>query len=160
MKDVIFSILICIVFCAPNVAQNDLTVYESFDEFEHLLHSEDDKIHVINFWATWCKPCIEELPYFEELNASDNNIEVILVSLDFKNQIESKLKPFLERQKLLSEVVVLTDTKYNDWLDKVNRDWSGAIPATFIYQGAASAFKEEDFKSTEEIELIINSIKI
>ncbi len=141
-------------------AQAELTVYESFDDFEHLLHSDDDKIHVINFWATWCKPCIEELPYFEELNASEDNIEVILVSLDFKNQIETKLKPFLERQKLQSDIVVLTDTKYNNWLDKVSDEWSGAIPATYIYRGKASVFREEDFKSVEEIESIINSIKI
>ena len=60
-----------------------------------------DKTYVINFWATWCAPCVKELPYFEEVNKEfkDKNTEVILVSLDFPSQIESKLKPYLKKIK-------------------------------------------------------------
>ena len=56
---------------------------------------------MINFWATWCAPCVKELPYFEEVNKEfkDKNTEVILVSLDFPSQIESKLKPYLKKIK-------------------------------------------------------------
>ena len=43
------------------------------------------KVYLIDFWATWCKPCIKELPAFEELNAryQDKGLKVVLVSLDF-----------------------------------------------------------------------------
>jgi len=159
MKLILVSISLYVALLGTIQGQAELTIYESFDDFEHVLHSGEDKIFVINFWATWCKPCVEELPYFEELHETDG-IEVVLVSLDFKNQIESKLKPFLKERALQSKVVVLADTKYNNWLDKVNTEWSGAIPATYIYSGDASIFKEEEFSSVEEITSMINSIKI
>jgi thiol-disulfide isomerase/thioredoxin len=129
----------------------------NYNELENYLSSKDDsKIYVINFWATWCAPCVKELPYFEELNSnySNQNVEVILVSLDFPKQIEKKLIPFLEKSHLKSEVVVLDDVDSNTWIPKVNEDWSGAIPATVIYNKNRSTFYERSFNYQElEIEL-------
>ncbi|WP_040278903.1 redoxin domain-containing protein [Psychroserpens damuponensis] len=124
-----------------------LKVY-NYNELEAYLKTKDDnKTYVINFWATWCAPCVKELPYFEALNAnySNKNVEVILVSLDFPKQIESKLVPFLAKKGLQSEVVVLDDVDSNTWIPKVNKDWSGAIPATVIYNKDKSKFYERSF---------------
>ncbi|MFD2915722.1 TlpA disulfide reductase family protein [Psychroserpens luteus] len=124
----------------------------NYDELEKYLTSKDDsKTYVINFWATWCAPCVKELPYFEELNAnySNQNVEVILVSLDFPKQIETKLIPFLEKKDLKSEVVVLDDVDSNTWIPKVNKDWSGAIPATVIYNKSKTKFYERSFNYQE-----------
>ena len=124
----------------------------NFNQLETYLESKDSKkTYVVNFWATWCAPCVKELPYFEELNVnySTKNVEVILVSLDFPKQIESKLIPFLEKNRLKSEVVVLDDVDSNTWIPKVNKDWSGAIPATMIYNNNKSAFYERSFNYQE-----------
>jgi len=81
-----------------------------------------DSTYVINFWATWCGPCIKELPYFEELNAmySDEAFRQILVSLDDPKKIERKVIPFLTKNKIESEVVLLADGKANSWIDRVD----------------------------------------
>jgi len=94
-------------------ARDPLKVFK-YDELEAYLKNKDDsKTYVINFWATWCAPCVKELPYFESLNANytNKNVEVILVSLDFPKQIETKLIPFLKKKALKSEVVVLNKEK-------------------------------------------------
>lgn len=129
----------------------------NFNQLETYLESKDSKkTFVVNFWATWCAPCVKELPCFEELNSSysNQNVEVILVSLDFPQQIEKKLIPFLEKNHLRSEVVVLDDVDSNTWIPKVSEDWSGAIPATVIYNKNRSTFYERSFNYQElEIEL-------
>ncbi|MDG5492686.1 TlpA disulfide reductase family protein [Psychroserpens sp. SPM9] len=133
------------------LSSEDLKVL-NFNELESYLSKKDaNKTYVVNFWATWCAPCVKELPYFEQLNAnySGKNVEVILVSLDFPKQIETKLKPFLKTKGLKSEVLVLNDVDSNTWIPKVNKDWSGAIPATLIYNKNKKAFYERSFDYKE-----------
>lgn len=134
----------------------DLNVY-NFNELEPLLNIKDDKTYVINFWATWCAPCIKELPYFETLNETykSKNVEVILVSLDFPKQYNTKLKPFIVKHKLVSKIVVLDDVDSNTWIPKVDKDWSGAIPATIIYNKNKRAFYEKSF-DLEELKVEVN----
>ena len=124
-----------------------------FDGLKPYLERKDGKTYVVNFWATWCSPCIKELPYFEELLArnQENGVELILVSLDFPRQIVTKLMPFLEKHQLKGEVVVLDDPDANSWIDKVDPGWSGAIPATLVYQNDKRSFHERSFKSYDEL---------
>ena len=124
----------------------ELKVYD-FDGLEKFLHQEDDKVYVVNFWATWCAPCVKELPYFEKLQGEykSQNIEVLLISLDFPNQYNTKLKPFIQENKLQSQVVALNDVDMNTWLPKVDENWSGAIPATIIYTKDKRQFYEQSF---------------
>ena len=122
---------------AANDNSNEVPLYETFDDFEEaILKHDDDKIYVINFWATWCAPCIKELPYFDELQTKyPDKYEVVMVSLDFKKQYESRVIPFVEKKNYNSKVVMMADPKANDWIDRVDPSWSGAIPATYIYRG-------------------------
>lgn len=123
-----------------------LDVYD-FNGFKRFLNKKDDKIHVINFWATWCAPCVKELPYFEQLNEKygAKNVDVVLVSLDFPHLYDSKLKPFIVKNKLKSKVIALDDVDMNSWIHQVNKDWSGSIPATIIYKDGTSKFFEQSF---------------
>lgn len=133
------------------LASDSLKIFD-YDELQAYLESKDtNKTYVINFWATWCAPCVKELPYFEQLNANyaKKGVEVILVSLDFPKQIDTKLKPFIKKQGLKSEVVVLNDVDSNTWIPKVNEDWSGAIPATLIYNKKERAFYGRTFTYQE-----------
>ena len=128
----------------------DLEVYD-FLGFEKFLRKKDGKIHVINFWATWCAPCIKELPYFEKLHADykDKGVEVLLVSLDFPHLYEKKLMPFVKENKLQSKVVALDDPDMNSWIPKISEDWSGSIPATVIYKNDTREFYEQSFNYEE-----------
>lgn len=135
----------------------DLEVY-NFNEFEKFLNLKDDKTYVVNFWATWCAPCIKELPHFEEINAvyKSKNVEVLLVSLDFPKQYEKKLIPFIEKHELKSKVVALNDPDSNSWIPKVSEEWSGAIPVTIIYNKDNRKFYEQSF-SYEELKTEVDT---
>jgi thiol-disulfide isomerase/thioredoxin len=136
------------------VQKDEVTVgLYSYDVFKNYLEAENDTIYVVNFWATWCKPCVEELPSFEELyqNYKNKKVRLILVSLDFEKQIESKLIPFMDKHKLKGEVLVLKQKGMNNWIDKIDPSWSGALPATIIYNKNKRAFFEQSF-DYEELE--------
>lgn len=133
----------------------------SFSEFSPRLSpsSKNDTVYVINFWATWCKPCVEELPFFETLNENygSYNFKITLVSLDFKSQYEKKLVPFVNDNNIKSEVILLNAPNYNDWISVVSKSWSGSIPATLIIHASTDTklFLERQFNSYEEIENLI-----
>ncbi len=145
---------------AQKEAEVKFPVYD-FNGFEPLLNKNDANTYIINFWATWCKPCIEEMPYFEQVNQEykDKNVKVILVSLDMPNMWKTRLEPFVEKKGLQSEVVILDDPKQNDWIPKVAEEWGGGIPATLIYNGNKRSFYERGFtyeELTEELKQFIN----
>lgn len=104
-----------------------------FNELEGLIGHTGKEIRVINFWATWCGPCIKELPYFEALPSSIGNrdVKVTLINLDFVEELD-KVNGFIERKNLKSDVLLLDEIDYNSWIDKIHSSWSGAIPATLI----------------------------
>lgn len=130
----------------------------NFNQFEPHLHFKNDSVYVVNFWATWCTPCVKELPYFQKIadNSKNKKIKFLLVSLDFPEQVDTRLIPFLERNNIDLEVLVLDDPNQNTWIDKVHTEWSGAIPATLIYSSDERNFYEKAF-SYEELQNIINS---
>jgi thiol-disulfide isomerase/thioredoxin len=95
--------------------------------------NEGKKVKVINFWATWCAPCIKEMPFLERLNRENKDVKVLLVSLDFDlDHDQSKITSFVERKKLNSEVVILDEPDPSKWIDKIDKGWSGSLPATLV----------------------------
>jgi len=161
MKHLIFIIsLLLLISCSKKeketvetiVSENtEIEVY-NFDQLESFLSSNTDKTLVVNFWATWCKPCIKELPYFEALQTKyKDDVRVVLVSLDFSDKLESQLIPFVNENALQSQVVLLDDPYENEWIPKVDSTWSGAIPATLILKGDKRLFYEKSF-TQEELE--------
>lgn len=105
---------------------------------QQLLAQPADTTYVVNFWATWCGPCVAELPHFERLRTqyAGRNVRVVLVSLDFASQLDKKVKPFVQRQKLASAVWLLNEPDPNAFIDKVDPKWSGALPFTLVYNNA------------------------
>lgn len=134
----------------------------TFQQLKPLLTTKSDTVFIINFWATWCAPCVAELPYFEKLNTelSNKKVKVILVSLDMKNQIESKLLPFLEKKRLKSKVLVLVEKNPNAWIPKVHPEWSGSIPATLIFDKNKCQFYEESFERYTDLKKIVTSFMV
>ena len=111
-----------------------------FENFKHFFEQKNDQIHVINFWATWCVPCVAELPYFEQLGQENPEIEVVLVSLDFPKKVKENLIPFILENNLQSEVILLDEPDANKWIPQIDSSWSGAIPATFIIRKTKASF--------------------
>jgi len=133
-----------------NIESVELEIYD-FNGLEKFLNIEDEKVHVVNFWATWCAPCVKELPHFEALNKNygSKNVEVLLVSLDFPKQYDKKLKPFIIKHDLQSKILVLDDVDMNTWVPKVNKEWDGAIPVTIIYNKDKRQFYSRSFTYDE-----------
>ncbi len=136
-------------------------VYTSFDQLAPLFEQDNDTTYVINFWATWCKPCVEELPYFEKLATETANqpVKIVMVSLDFAKEVRGKLLDFVTNRPLDLPVIALVDGRYNDWIDRVDPQWGGAIPITVVYKGKKRIFKEDQFASYAELAALVNQVK-
>jgi thiol-disulfide isomerase/thioredoxin len=89
---------------------------------------------IINMWATWCIPCIEELPYFqEEAKKHDkDSVQLLLVSLDFKETFPEGITRFMNKRNITAPVVWLDETNADYFCPKIDAKWSGAIPATLF----------------------------
>jgi len=127
-----------------------------FETLDTLLKSPSPEVIVVNFWATWCGPCIKELPHFEELNrAGDPRIKVILVNLDYADKVE-KVNSFLRIKNIKSPVLLLDEIDYNSWIDKVDKSWSGAIPATLVLNTVTGKrnFVEKELSESDLQQLI------
>ena len=129
----------------------------TFNEIEPMFHPEasNDTTYIFNFWATYCAPCIKELPHFEAVGEKydDKKIKIVLVSLDFKSRIQNGVVPFIEKRNIKLPVVVLSDPDANAWIDKVDPSWDGTIPATLVVKGGEKAFYSKEF-SYEELDLL------
>lgn len=123
----------------------------NFEELEKQLPQTDDKVYVVNFWATWCAPCVEELPFLTMLDEKEKEVEVILVSLDMPKMKDTHLKPFVEKNKIKSKVMLLDDPYSNKWIPKIDENWDGAIPATLIYNSKKKKFYPKKFDTYQEL---------
>jgi thiol-disulfide isomerase/thioredoxin len=108
-----------------------------YEDYEKMLDRKDNVLYVVNFWATWCGPCVEELPDFMKAKAAmaeNKNFRMILVSLDNKRELDAEVLPFLKQKNITADVYLLDEYKrMNYWMPKVNKSWSGSIPATAFY---------------------------
>lgn len=128
-----------------------------FEGLKPLLETDTDTIYIVNFWATWCAPCVKELPYFEAINKEyrDKKVRVLLVSLDFPKKYDTHVKPFVKKHGLKSKVIALNDMDSNTWIPAISPEWSGAIPATLIFNKDKRAFYEKTF-TYEELQTELN----
>lgn len=126
-----FIIAFTLFFCTAY--SQKVSVYK-IDNLLKRIHNNSDTTYIVNFWATWCKPCVAELPDFNKIDSvyKTQKIKVLLVSLDFKEDIKLKLKPFILKHKFKAEINVLDELNGNNFINKVFETWSGAIPATLI----------------------------
>lgn len=145
----------------PVDAQNIEVI--KYNQLESILDSKTNDNRVVNFWATWCGPCVKELPQFEALleKYKSENLEVILVSLDFANNLDSKVQKFVEKKGLKSTLYLLDETDYNSFIDKIDPSWSGAIPATMMLsaRNEKKLFLEKEFKEGELEKAYLDFIK-
>ncbi|MBU3740859.1 MAG: TlpA family protein disulfide reductase [Candidatus Kapabacteria bacterium] len=147
------SLLLILALCLAPFQQMAGVPVAKLRDLEQRYANGGDTTYVVNLWATWCKPCVAELPWFEKLHRDDGAlgpIKVLLVTLDAPNTIES-VERFIERKGLTAEVVVLDEGKPHKWIDRVDTTWSGSIPATLLVRknGTTRAFYEREFTYDE-----------
>lgn len=154
----IYALVLSLLLAPDLLPAQTFRVFDNFSELEERIQqAKSTTTLVINFWATYCTPCIEELPYFNELHQkyAGSNFEVLLVSLDLKTRLEKTLVPFLEKNKLKPEIILLSDQDGDNWIPKVDPDWDGPIPVTLLVRGNERAFYSEKFESYAQLEAFV-----
>jgi len=131
------------------------------DKLQTLIASRDQPIQIINFWATWCAPCMKELPLLEKLNQERSDVKVTLVSMDIDlDPNPEKVYKFVSRKNIQSRVVILDERDPNSWISKIDKNWSGALPATLIVNSATGKrrFWERELRQGD-LERLIEEVK-
>ncbi|MFM9910344.1 MAG: redoxin domain-containing protein, partial [Chitinophagaceae bacterium] len=97
------------------------------------IKSSDHPI-IISFWATWCTPCIHEIPWLLEAvdKQKDKKVEYILVSLDFKEAYPEKINSFAQKNKFNATLFWLDETNADYFCPMIDEKWSGGIPANLF----------------------------
>ena len=122
---------------------------------------KNDTLYLVNFWATWCKPCVQEIPFFEEASMKFRNekVKIIYVSLNAVKELDA-VERFVDSKNLQNKKLLLNAPNPNAWIDKVDSTWSGSIPATVMYKnGKKVFFKEGGFTQDEINQTIITKNK-
>jgi len=155
-----FKRVFVILLFSFEVAVAQKAAIVKFDRIESIIKTTSNEIQVINFWATWCGPCVKELPLFNALTIrQDAGVKVTLVSVDYADKI-GQVNKFIARNKLKPEVLLLDELDYNAWIDKVDPGWGGAIPATLFVNTKTGQRKFVDKELKEgELEKYIQSLK-
>lgn len=121
----------------------------NLNQLESRINNNSDTVYVVNFWATWCGPCVKELPNFEQLGSKYKSkpLKVLLVSLDFKSRLNTVVNPFVKKNNLKSELYLLDEKSEQDYIDKISKSWSGSLPATLIINNKTKTrnFYEQEF---------------
>lgn len=130
----------------------------TLDDLDKRIANGKDTTYVVNFWATWCAPCVAELPNFEKLRISNlkKPVKVILVSLDFKSKLQKEVIPFVKRNNIKAEVFLLNEADQQQYIERIDKKWSGAIPATLFVNKKFRRFYEKEFTESELKNTLLN----
>ena len=147
MKIHAFKIYIYLFLAFSVTAYSQNVKLINIDQLNERIKTGKDSTYVVNFWATWCAPCIKELPYLEKLQAEykSEKLVVLLISVDFKSKLSSAVIPFVKRKNLKNEVLLLNESSPQEYIDRIDPSWSGSIPATLFIKGDKRKFVESEF---------------
>lgn len=143
----IFIILFSLISYSLSAQVKLLTL----NELDKRIANGRDTTYVINFWATWCAPCVAELPNFEQLRIANlkKPVKIILISLDFKSKLQKEVIPFVQKNKINAEVFLLNEPDQQLYIERIDKGWSGAIPATWFVKKNVRQFYERTFTYQE-----------
>ena len=150
-----YKLLLLLLVCGVTLQAQNIPSIRATD-VEGLSRSKDT-VYVYHFWATWCLPCVQELPEYNEVYRYFEKSPVCLrlISLDYKQDYPMRLAQFVMRKKVLPPVMWLNETNSNYFVPKIDERWEGSLPATFIVQpGKYRKFVEGQASATQIIGLI------
>ena len=159
LRSAVLSRLIVVLFLAISVPVHAQKVpLVLWSDIESFLAEPSDSVTVMNFWASWCRPCVAELPHFEKLRKENKfkNVRWVYVSLDFADEKAKSLEPVVEKKLQGARVWLLNETDYNQWMGKIDEKWSGSIPATLFYNHSTKKriFAEAKLSESKLLSLI------
>ncbi|MEO0732933.1 MAG: TlpA disulfide reductase family protein [Bacteroidota bacterium] len=133
--------------------------YDRFAEIETLFGQRNDTTYLVNFWATWCKPCREELPLLQRLvgERADQPLRVVLVSLDTQEDAIARIPTFLEEAAPDLPAIILTDED-PAWGKTLDRVWSGSLPTTILYRGDLRYVFRRAFSSYPDLNVAVEPL--
>lgn len=106
---------------------------------------------VVNFWATFCKPCVEELPYFQSLIKQYNGkVDLLLVSLDLPDYYPDKITSFIAAKKIMAPSVWLDESNADVFCPVIDKNWDGTIPASLFVNNSTKYRKFHQGELSEE----------
>jgi len=151
---VLFIICLFLITYSVNAQVKLLTL----DDLDKRVAHGKDTTYVINFWATWCSPCVAELPNFEKLRMANlkRPVKVLLISLDFKSKLQKEVIPFVQKNNINAEVFLLNEPDQQQYIERIDAKWSGAIPATLFINKKVRRFYEKEFTESELENTLLN----
>ncbi|MEP7323410.1 MAG: TlpA disulfide reductase family protein [Saprospiraceae bacterium] len=159
MKSFICILFILFMSADLNGQSNRSIVLLDLDKLKSMVEASTNnkEIQIINFWASWCIPCMEELPYFEKIKQQFPDLKINLINLDFEKDVKTKVMKIIDHRYAGCDIYRLQGLSADDWMPVVNAEWSGSIPSTLIIKAGKKEFKEGKFKDFEELKnLLIN----
>jgi len=150
-------LIVFVLFFSCGEAKSQSIPKWKITDLEEYIEKSDTPV-IVNFWATYCAPCIKEIPYFQEVvkHYEKKGVKLLLVSLDFRESFPDKISSFAEKRKFTSPIVWLDETNADYFCPKVDSKWSGVMPATLFInnkKGHRSFFEEEMSKEKFETEI-------
>ena len=131
MKKIILLFLVC---CSIQFTSNAQAIRKlKIEEVLHMIDTSTQPL-VVNFWATWCAPCIHEIPWFEKTIAqyADKKVKLVLVSIDYPDEFPAGITAFAKKNGYRSQIIWLNETDAEVFCPKVDKSWDGTIPVTMM----------------------------
>lgn len=131
------------------------------DQTAAFLGKKNDTLYVTNFFATWCGPCVKEIPHFknkiQELNGKP--VKITFVSVDSKEDWTTKVPQFADEQGIRNNTVLLDNELMEGNFYVTNfKKWDGsAIPFTYMRKGEKTD-ETLGMMSEEELNEKINTL--
>ena len=134
MKQFFIAVLACLILAGLTHGQEVKSI-SKVDELKGIMDANKGKVVLLNFWATWCKPCVKEFPELVKLynDYKDKGFTLVFISADVPEEVKSKVVPFLNTQGVDFTTYNIGFDKPEDLINYIDKDWQGAIPSTYIY---------------------------
>ncbi len=135
MKKSLILFFILFLAVSGRAFSQEVKPIATIEEIKQIKDNNKGKVMLINFWATWCKPCIKEFPELVKLYNSYKNkgFEIVFISVDVPEDVDSKVVPFLKKQDVDFVSYYNKFEKPDELINYIDKNWEGAIPSTYIY---------------------------
>jgi thiol-disulfide isomerase/thioredoxin len=148
LKFVIAFVLIAVVACSSAIKVDRIN-----DAAIAKLPSQNKTV-VLNFWATWCQPCVEEIPLFIKLQKEHPDISVVGISMDELNQ-QPAVQSFAQQHQMNYQVALREGDDFEKMVNSIDPQWIGALPATFIFKNGNRVYSKTGAITENELEQAI-----
>ncbi len=102
-------------------------------DLEHLIANSNHPL-IVNFWATFCVPCVKEIPYFQTTISryAAQQVELVLVSVDLPDYFPARIASFARGRSFTSRILWLDETNADYFCPRVDPKWTGGIPSSLF----------------------------